>query len=204
MTALGRSDIPKSYDPKPVEVKWYQFWLERGYFTPEIDHQRKPFVIIMPPPNVTGELHLGTAFTAVIEDTMIRWHRMLGEPTLWLPGTDHASIVTQNVVERELAKEGLTRQDLGRERFEERVWQWKEKYGGVIPPDMLDLMGLISEMMPIAQLRIGVPSWRTRDPYLIVGIPGGAWYRLGSWYGEDKGHILIDAGKVDLRAMLTE
>ncbi len=132
MTALGQSDIPKSYDPKPVEVKWYQFWLERGYFTPEIDHQRKPFAIIMPPPNVTGELHLGTAFTAIIEDTMIRWHRMKGDPTLWLPGSDHAGIAGQNVVEQFLAKEGLSRHDLGREKFLEQMWEWMNKYRGII------------------------------------------------------------------------
>ena len=132
MTALGQSDIPKSYDPKPVEVKWYQFWLERGYFTPEIDHQRMPFVIIMPPPNVTGELHLGTAFTAIIEDIMIRWHRMKGDPTLWLPGSDHAGIAGQNVVEQLLAKEGLSRHDLGREKFLERMWEWMNKYRGII------------------------------------------------------------------------
>jgi len=132
MTAPGQTDIPKSYDPKPVEVKWYQFWLERGYFTPEIDHQRMPFVIIMPPPNVTGELHLGTAFTAIIEDIMIRWHRMKGDPTLWLPGSDHAGIAGQNVVEQLLAKEGLSRHDLGRERFLERMWEWMNKYRGII------------------------------------------------------------------------
>ncbi|UCG83348.1 MAG: valine--tRNA ligase, partial [Dehalococcoidia bacterium] len=132
MTARGRSGIPSSYDPRQVEEKWYQFWLDRGYFTPEIDDKRKPFVIIMPPPNVTGELHLGTAFTAVLEDTMIRWHRMKGEPTLWLPGSDHAGIAGQNVVEQLLAREGLSRHDLGREKFLDRMWQWMDKYRGII------------------------------------------------------------------------
>ncbi|MGB2885813.1 MAG: valine--tRNA ligase, partial [Dehalococcoidia bacterium] len=132
MTEQARSDIPSSYDPKQVEAKWYQFWQEQGYFTPEIDARRKPFVVIMPPPNVTGELHLGTAFTAVIEDTMVRWHRMKGEPTLWLPGSDHAGIAGQNVVEQLLATEGLSRHDLGRERFLERMWEWMNKYRGII------------------------------------------------------------------------
>jgi valyl-tRNA synthetase len=132
MTARGKSDIPSSYEPKDVESKWYQFWLERGYFTPEIDNQRQPFTIIMPPPNVTGELHLGTAFTAVLEDIMIRWHRMKGEPTLWLPGSDHAGIAGQNVVEQLLAKEGLSRHDIGREKFLERMWEWMDKYRGII------------------------------------------------------------------------
>ncbi len=132
MPARGLSDIPSSYEPAQVEDRWYRFWMERGYFTPEIDHERKPFVIIMPPPNVTGELHLGTAFTAVLEDTMIRWHRMRGEPTLWLPGSDHAGIAGQNVVEQLLAKEGLSRHDVGRERFLERMWEWMDKYRHII------------------------------------------------------------------------
>ncbi len=118
---------PKAYNPKEVEDRIYQFWLEKGYFTPQIDPAKKPFVIIMPPPNVTGELHLGHALTATLEDIMIRWHRMRGEPALWLPGTDHAGIATQVVVEMQLAKEGLTRHDLGREKFLERIWQWVEK-----------------------------------------------------------------------------
>ena len=104
-----------------VEQKWYKFWLEKGYFTPRIDPKKKPFVIIMPPPNVTGELHVGHALTATMEDIMTRWHRMKGEPTLWLPGVDHAGIATQVVVERQLAKEGLDRYKLGREKFLERV-----------------------------------------------------------------------------------
>jgi len=117
-------ELPKPYNPKLVEDKWYAFWEGKGYFTPQIDPEKQPFVIIMPPPNVTGELHLGHAITATLEDIMTRWHRMLGEPTLWLPGSDHAGIATQVVVEQQLAQEGLTRQQLGRERFEERVWQW--------------------------------------------------------------------------------
>jgi valyl-tRNA synthetase len=124
--------MPKSYDPGRGEDEWYRFWLERGYFTPKIDPDRRPFVIIMPPPNVTGELHLGHALTATLEDIMVRWHRMKGDPTLWLPGVDHAGIATQVVVEQSLAREGLTRQDLGRERFLERVWQWVERCRGVI------------------------------------------------------------------------
>lgn len=122
----------RSYDPKQVEAKWYQFWLERGYFTPKIDPQKRPFVIIMPPPNVTGELHLGHALTATIEDILTRWHRMKGDPTLWLPGVDHASIATQFVVQQRLVKQGLDRQALGREKFLEYVWQWVNKCRGSI------------------------------------------------------------------------
>ncbi|MCL0076570.1 valine--tRNA ligase [Dehalococcoidia bacterium] len=124
--------IPKAYQPKQVEGKWYQFWLERGYFAPRIDPHKEPFVIIMPPPNVTGELHLGHALTATLEDILTRWHRMKGDPTLWLPGVDHAGIAGQNVVEQLLAKDGLTRHDLGCEKFLEQMWEWMNKYRHVI------------------------------------------------------------------------
>ncbi|MBI3978125.1 MAG: valine--tRNA ligase [Chloroflexi bacterium] len=124
--------MAKTYDPQAVEQRLYRWWESRGYFTPRIERDRRPFVIIMPPPNVTGELHLGHALTTAIEDALVRWHRMRGEPTLWLPGTDHAGIATQNVVERDLAKERLTRHDLGREQFVERVWDWVRRYGGII------------------------------------------------------------------------
>jgi len=126
------TEIPKAYEPKQVEGKWYQFWLERGCFAPRIDPQKKPFVIIMPPPNVTGELHLGHALTATLEDILTRWHRMKGDPTLWLPGVDHAGIATQYMVQQAMADEGLDRHDLGRERFMERVWDWVNRYRGVI------------------------------------------------------------------------
>jgi valyl-tRNA synthetase len=121
------TELPKAYESKQVEQKWYQFWMKQGYFTPKIDKTKKPFVIIMPPPNVTGELHVGHALTATLEDIMTRWHRMMGEPTLWLPGVDHAGIATQVVVEQKLAEEGLDRHKLGREKFIERVWEWVVK-----------------------------------------------------------------------------
>jgi len=126
-TPTTESEMPKAYEPGKVERHWYQFWLDKGYFTPKIDPSRRPFTIIMPPPNVTGGLHLGHALTHTIEDIFIRWHRMKGEPTLWLPGEDHAGIAAQVVVERELAKEGTTRQKLGREKFIERMWQWAQQ-----------------------------------------------------------------------------
>ena len=127
MSETDQKEMPKAYEPGKVERDWYKFWLDKGYFTPKIDPARKPFTIIMPPPNVTGGLHLGHALTHTIEDIFIRWHRMKGEPTLWLPGEDHASIAAHVVVERELAKEGTTRQKLGREKFIERMWQWAQK-----------------------------------------------------------------------------
>ncbi|HUV74378.1 MAG TPA: valine--tRNA ligase, partial [Anaerolineae bacterium] len=124
--------MSRTYDPQNTEERLYEFWEERGYFTPEIDWDKQPFTIVIPPPNITGELHHGHAMFIAFEDLMIRYHRMRGEPTLWLPGSDHAGISTQNVVERELAKEGLTRHDVGREKFEEMLWEWREQYGGII------------------------------------------------------------------------
>ncbi len=117
-------EIPKAYEPGNIEKKWYNFWLKQGYFTPEIDPKKKPFVIIMPPPNVTGELHLGHALTTTLEDVMVRWQRMKGKPTLWLPGTDHAGIATQVVVEQQLAEQSVTRSDIGREKFHQVAWEW--------------------------------------------------------------------------------
>jgi valyl-tRNA synthetase len=128
--SAGRDYAP--YDPASVETRIYDEWLRQGLFKPKSEEEskgRKPFVITMPPPNVTGELHIGHAMFVAIEDIMTRWHRMLGDPTLWVPGRDHAGIAGQLVVERELAKEGLTRHDLGREKFLERVWDWMDRYG---------------------------------------------------------------------------
>ena len=129
---MAEVTMPKTYEPKTVERALYDWWEAQGYFKPHLVPGRAPFVISMPPPNITGGLHLGHAITASIEDLMIRYHRMRGDPTLWVPGSDHAGIATQNVVERELAREGKTRHDLGREGFVARVWQWREKYGRLI------------------------------------------------------------------------
>ena len=122
----------KVYDPKRVEEKWYNFWLEKGYFRADVNSPKAPFSIVIPPPNVTGLLHMGHALNNTLQDIIVRYKRMKGYNCLWMPGTDHAGIATQNVVERELAEEGLDRDQLGREEFINRVWKWKEKYGGVI------------------------------------------------------------------------
>ncbi|MFA5629303.1 MAG: valine--tRNA ligase [Dehalococcoidales bacterium] len=119
-----QNEMPKAYEAAKVETKWYEYWMKQEYFKPKIDHNKEPFVIMMPPPNVTGGLHVGHALTATLEDIMIRWHRMLGEPTLWLPGFDHAGIAAQVVVERQLAAEGTDKYDMGREKFEKRIWEW--------------------------------------------------------------------------------
>ncbi|GHO74471.1 valine--tRNA ligase [Ktedonobacter sp. SOSP1-85] len=132
MPTPSAADLPKAYEPQAVEAKWYRFWEEGGYFKPRPNPERKPFVISMPPPNVTGALHLGHGITSTVEDILIRYHRMLGDETLWVPGEDHAGIATQTVVERLIAKEGTDRHKLGREAFLERVWQWVHQYKGRI------------------------------------------------------------------------
>src|SRR5712691_3347966 len=127
-------EIPKTYDPTEAEQSHYARWEERGYLAPEInkDPEAPVFSIVIPPPNVTGSLHMGHALQHTMMDVMTRHKRMRGYRTLWLPGMDHAGISTQLVVSRELKKEGLTRHDLGREKFVERVWQWKADSGGQI------------------------------------------------------------------------
>ena len=132
------SAMPRAYDAAVVEQRIYQNWWDSGYFTPRADAgtdaaaSGQPFCVVMPPPNVTGELHLGHALTASLQDALTRWHRMRGDPTLWLPGKDHAGIATQWVVERALAEQGTNRHDMGREQFEERVWEWVGRYGNTI------------------------------------------------------------------------
>ncbi len=125
-------DLDKTYNPKESEQDIYSLWKKSGAFTPTIDPKAKPFTIMMPPPNVTGKLHIGHAMFITLEDILARYHRMKGEPTLWLPGTDHAGIATQAVVEKQIRKEGKTKKDLGREEFVKRIWEWKNEFGGEI------------------------------------------------------------------------
>src|SRR5512134_1408466 len=136
---MALSSLPKTYDFKSTEQRIYAWWEHMGYFKPTndpnqpgFDPNRKPFVISIPPPNVTGELHLGHAMFVSMEDLMIRYWRMKGVPSLWVPGTDHAGIATQLQIEKSLVNEGLTREQIGREAFLRRTWAWKEKYGGII------------------------------------------------------------------------
>jgi valyl-tRNA synthetase len=154
-------EIPKAYEPGRVEQKWYHFWMEKGYFTPEIDPDKKPFVIIMPPPNITGEIHMGHAITAALEDIMIRWHRMKGEPTLWLPGVDHAAIAAQVVVERQLAAEGTDRHQLGRDKFLERMREWVDNCRHIITQQ---------------HMRLGISCDWTRERYTMDEGPSRAVY----------------------------
>ena len=136
---MSENELPKAYDFKSTEPRIYAMWEQGGYFKPSndpnlpgFDPDRKPFVISIPPPNVTGELHLGHVLFVAMEDLMIRYHRMKGIPSLWVPGSDHAGIATQSQVEKMLRKEGTSREQVGREEFERRTWEWKHKYGGII------------------------------------------------------------------------
>ena len=124
--------LEKSYDPKQVEERWYRFWTDKKYFHATLDHPGEPYTIVIPPPNITGSLHIGHALNNTLQDILIRWRRMQGRNALWVPGTDHAGIATQNVVERQLMAEESSRETLGREAFIARVWEWKEQSGGTI------------------------------------------------------------------------
>jgi valyl-tRNA synthetase len=137
---MSKDELAKAYDPRDVERRWYPYWEEHGFFRADPASGRPPFAIVIPPPNVTGSLHIGHAFTLTLQDVIVRWKRMSGFDTLWLPGLDHAGIATQMVVERQLAREGKRKEELGREGFDRRVRAWKEESGGKILKQ-LRLMG---------------------------------------------------------------
>lgn len=125
-------ELAKAYEPKEVEDRIYDFWMKGKYFHAEVDPKKKPYTIVIPPPNITGQLHLGHAMDETLQDTLIRWRRMQGYSALWLPGTDHASIATEAKIVEAMRKEGISKEDLGREKFLERAWAWKDQYGGRI------------------------------------------------------------------------
>src|ERR1700686_3192210 len=127
---MAEKELAKVYEPQSVEDKWYEVWEKAGYFRGPAPSVDPPYSIVIPPPNVTGALHMGHALNNTLQDILCRWKRMQGYNVLWMPGTDHAGIATQNVVERQLAAEGKDRHDLGREAFIERVWRWKAESGG--------------------------------------------------------------------------
>ena len=129
---MSENDLEKVYDPQKFEQKWYDYWMEKGLFKPHSGSNDDSYCIVIPPPNVTGSLHMGHALNNTLQDVLVRYKRMKGFKTLWQCGTDHAGIATQNVVERQLASEGKSRFDLGREKFVKRVWEWKEQFGGII------------------------------------------------------------------------
>jgi len=136
-TSAPINELAKSFDPKTIESKWYEFWEGKGYYAAGLDQSKQDnFCILLPPPNVTGTLHMGHGFNQTLMDALTRYHRMRGDNTLWQPGTDHAGIATQIVVERQLDAQGVSRHDLGREKFLEKVWEWKEYSGGTITKQM--------------------------------------------------------------------
>src|SRR6195952_635372 len=134
------NELPKAYDPAAIEQKWADFWVSEHLFDTPANSDNadgaKPFVMLLPPPNVTGRLHMGHMLNQTEMDILTRWHRMRGEEAVWIPGTDHAGIATQMMVEKQLAAEGTNRKELGREAFLDRVWQWKAQYGGAITGQM--------------------------------------------------------------------
>ena len=129
---MSQQHLDKNYDAPAVEARWGKFWIEEKLFHVEAEGPGSSFTIVIPPPNVTGSLHIGHALNNTLQDILIRWRRMQGHKTLWLPGTDHAGIATQNVVEKKLLAEGKTRQEVGREQFIKLVWEWKEHSGNTI------------------------------------------------------------------------
>src|SRR5215471_13165616 len=180
--------IEKVYEPQRFEPRWAQWWIDSGIFGASADAPGRVFSLVIPPPNVTGVLHIGHMLEHTEIDVTIRWHRMIGDNTLWLPGTDHAGIATQMVVARQLKEEGIDYRELGREKFEERVWQWKAQSGDTIKRQMVRLYekGLIyrGEYMvnwcPVCRTAISdletdhadVPGFLWHIRYPVNGLPG--------------------------------
>ena len=123
------NELNKTYNPSEVEDELYEFWSNNGFFKAKIDKNKKPFTIVMPPPNITGKLHMGHALDETLQDTIIRFKRMQGFSTLWIPGTDHASIATEAKIVQKMREEGISKEEIGREEFLKRAWQWKKEYG---------------------------------------------------------------------------
>ena len=212
---IDSENMAKAYDPALFEEPLYDWWESKGYFKPEYaDDAAEPFVIAMPPPNVTGALHIGHAMTASVEDLMIRYHRMQGRAALWIPGSDHAGIATQLQVERALRSEGTSRQEIGREKFLERTWAWKEQYGGIITQQHRRLGAScdwererftmdegLSRAVREAFVRLYEKGLIYRGEYLINWSPGlqTAVSDLEVEYYEEEGHLyyfkymLVDA-----------
>ena len=166
-TTEQRTDMPPQYDPHAAEERWYAWWVERGFFHPEPDPDREPYSIVLPPPNVTGALHAGHAFQQSLQDFIIRRARMQGYDALWLPGTDHAGIATQVVVERELAKEGLDRREMGREAFLERVLLSSQSLPFLITGT---LTGAALAVVAFAISAVAVPMLMDRDVNVVTAI----------------------------------
>jgi len=162
---MQTAELEKTYDPATVEARIYKFWTDRNLFRAEPDPNREPFTIVIPPPNITGSLHMGHALDNTIQDVLTRYNRMLGKVACWVPGTDHAGIATQTVVEKQLKKEGLTRHDLGRDKFIERVWEWREQYGNTIV-EQLKRLGVSCDWSRLAFTMDPVRSRAVRESFI--------------------------------------
>ncbi|MFA6035092.1 MAG: class I tRNA ligase family protein, partial [Myxococcota bacterium] len=176
-------ELDKNYSPAEVESRWYDFWVKNGVFQARPEHDLKRFCIVIPPPNITGSLHMGHALTITIEDIVVRWHRMLGEDALWVPGCDHAGIATQMVVERMLRQErGQSRHDIGREKFLEEVWTWKRQYGGRIT-EQLKVLGASLDWSREAFTLSPALSKAVREAFVRMHEDGLIYraYRLINW-----------------------
>jgi len=213
-------EIAKVYEPHEVEDRWYAYWIKNRYFHADPEHGGKPYSIVIPPPNVTGVLHMGHALNNTMQDALVRWKRMRGYNTLWMPGTDHAGIATQNVVERQLAKEGVNRHSFGRDKFIERVWQWREESGGTII-NQLKRLGAscdwererftMDEGLSVAVKEVFVRLYEEgliyRDDYIINWCPrcmtalsdlevdyedkAGGFYQIRYPFKDGSGHVVV-------------
>ena len=186
------TELPKQYDPHEAQQRWLAFWEQRGYNASRPDTDRKPFTIVIPPPNVTGALHLGHALNNTLQDVLIRWRRMQGFNTLWMPGTDHAGIATQAVVERRIREEEKkTRHDLGREELVRRIWQWKDQYETRILKQLRELgcscdwsRNRVSRSMPSAPGPCGTrssPCFATASSFAANGSSTGTLICKRPW-----------------------
>ena len=166
--AALKTDLAKSFEPKEIERKWYPIWEKAGYFVPNGDTTKPSYTIQLPPPNVTGVLHMGHAFQQTLMDSLVRYHRMKGDNTNWVVGTDHAGIATQIVVEQQLKAEGKTRHDIGRDEFTKRVWKWKEESGSTITRQMRRLGA--SANWNYADATGAGQGYFTMDPHMSKGV----------------------------------
>ena len=155
------SELPSQFSPSEIEGLLYQKWIDAGYFSANSKSDKDPFCIVIPPPNVTGSLHIGHALDHAIQDLLIRMKRMKGFETLWLPGMDHAGIATQNVVEKQLAAQGKSRHDVTREDFVKKVWEWKAESGGAILGQSRQVFSSVRELLRLIQLSISKLSLRS-------------------------------------------
>ena len=166
---MSNSEMAKQYEPSQVEAHWYEWWQQQGLFRANDESDKPSFCISMPPPNVTGSLHMGHALTATLQDILIRYKRMAGFNALWVPGTDHAGIATQMVVERELAKENVSRFDLGRDAFVDKVWEWKHQYHNLGRRSLAQFLGQnMKDRLCIGKALMDYPNYLSQSQQNLI------------------------------------